>query len=399
MPLKHCVILLHGVGVLGGMGAWQEPVAKILGPHFQVIQIKYPHYRWLGFISLVLDIRTLLFAGPVAAIYCLITRQHLWILLIGVILASVVTARLRYRAALRHIIEISRDAVSLDRPRPHVIAHSLGTHFVGVALLRFPDIALGHVVLAGSVLPHDFPWGQLLARSPLAVDSVRNDVGRRDFVPLFARAANTLRLVSGFGSSGWSGFVERPGLVHTVASPDARCDRCDRGEPAPIHNVLCDFNHEGVFTAGPTHTHSHHGPRPYAYAAYTWLPFLWDIEPSEYLPYIQFCLTAASADEEQHWSLSRGFEAELLRSRWSWTHGATLAEYVEQLLASHPQRPLKRGLAAEVVHLMWSDVRLAFDARDDRGVLPTIDPLRSLYRAMSVVAEKPDTTFGVLPET
>jgi hypothetical protein len=43
------------VGFFGGGGPWQQPIGKVLKPHFDCVTIKYPHYRWMGWVSPVVE--------------------------------------------------------------------------------------------------------------------------------------------------------------------------------------------------------------------------------------------------------------------------------------------------------------------------------------------------------
>lgn len=243
---KPVVVLLHGVGVFGEMGPWQEAVAGVLRPYFKVVSIKYRGYRWLGFLALVFDFR-LLFIGSLWAM--LLHGLFAWPLWAGTFpagLLSVVAARFRYSRTLQQLVAFG--TFQKEFLPPHVIAHSLGTHFVGTALRKYPHLRFGKIILAGSLLPTDYPWQELLRSNPRIVEAVRNDVGRRDYVPRLAQAGTSLGLLRAFGMAGWAGFDEREGLIHTIDNPEHSCNKCDPIAPAPIHNVICkDFDHSGVF--------------------------------------------------------------------------------------------------------------------------------------------------------
>lgn len=84
--------------------------------------------------------------------------------------------------------------------RPDVIAHSLGTWLIGHALLRHPDLVVGRVVLAGSVLRPDFDWPALIATG--RVEAVLDHRGGRD---VWVRCAQYV--IPDTGPSGRIGFV------------------------------------------------------------------------------------------------------------------------------------------------------------------------------------------------
>lgn len=62
---------------------------------------------------------------------------------------------------------------------PDVIAHSLGTLLLGKALLDNPNLKVGRVILAGSILRPDFDWATLIEKGQ--VEAVLNHFGTRDF--------------------------------------------------------------------------------------------------------------------------------------------------------------------------------------------------------------------------
>ena len=61
---------------------------------------------------------------------------------------------------------------------PSVVAHSFGTYILGHALLKYTHLRFDKVILCGSILPCDFPWGGLIDRGQ--VQGVRNEYGVRD---------------------------------------------------------------------------------------------------------------------------------------------------------------------------------------------------------------------------
>lgn len=97
--------------------------------------------------------------------------------------------------------EINDRHLAIDRNQsPSVVAHSFGTYILGYTLLRFDFIKFDKVILCGSILPKDFPWGQLIDRGQ--VQSVRNEYGVRD-----PWAKRVQCFVRGTGPSGAEGFT------------------------------------------------------------------------------------------------------------------------------------------------------------------------------------------------
>ncbi len=81
-----------------------------------------------------------------------------------------------------------------------VIAHSFGTYILGHILRRCADIKIDRIILCGSVLPQNFPWGEVAHRR-IKDGNIVNECGKRDIWPLLARSASW-----GYGSSGTHGF-------------------------------------------------------------------------------------------------------------------------------------------------------------------------------------------------
>src|SRR5262249_21276843 len=111
----------------------------------------------------------------------------------------------------------------------------LGTHLLGLTLQRYPSIHLDKVILAGSVLPTDYPWEAMLSRQ--SVNAVRNDVGRRDLVPRLAHLASRLHLLRGFGRSAQSASMTTPSSTPSLPH---------------MLNVLGAQNHEDACTTSST---------------------------------------------------------------------------------------------------------------------------------------------------
>jgi hypothetical protein len=117
------------------------------------------------------------------------------------------------------VLERLRDAQRRYPGKPiSVIAHSFGTYIIGTILRQDNSIQLRRLILCGSILPRNYPWGTY-SRS---VDTpILNDCGAWDIWPVQAQSTTW-----GFGASGTWGF-RRAGIT-------------DR-----FHN----FGHGGFFTA------------------------------------------------------------------------------------------------------------------------------------------------------
>ena len=91
------------------------------------------------------------------------------------------------------------------------IGHSNGTYLLKGALDDYDMIGFSRVVFAGSVVPRDFHWDELLAKE--RIDKVRNYVGTSDMVVgLFPRLFELygLRKLNDMGSAGFNGFDAFP---------------------------------------------------------------------------------------------------------------------------------------------------------------------------------------------
>lgn len=94
--------------------------------------------------------------------------------------------------------------------RPDVVAHSFGSWLIGHVLLENPDLAMGRIILAGSILRPDFDWGVLIDRGQ--VEMVLNHVAAKDRWVPFAHL-----VIPDAGPSGIRGF-EEPRVIHRIES-------------------------------------------------------------------------------------------------------------------------------------------------------------------------------------
>jgi len=80
-----------------------------------------------------------------------------------------------------------------------LIAHSFGTYIVSKILKDAPDVRISRILLCGSIVPMGYRWDQL--PHEFTQKSLVNEVGTKDYWPVFARVASW-----GYGCSGSFGF-------------------------------------------------------------------------------------------------------------------------------------------------------------------------------------------------
>lgn len=345
------ILTIHGVGVLGGRGPWQEPISRVLGPHFEFEKMKYGHYRWLGLFTSVIEPWALLAGWLVMFVWWReVPGRPLWLSLLAVVPFSVAAAFIRRVACARFFMK--RTSSTPYRLKPHVIAHSMGTHILGIALRKSPTARIARVILTGCVLPTNYPWEAIRYR----FEHVLNEVGREDIVPRMAGIAKDLRVLPRtFGPSGKDGFEEKPGFIHSVREPELKCPLCQaEGIVARIHNVIWPSGHSGTLTP--------------AHAARYWAPWLWGMEPPEYGRWLELCLLAGEHYQEQNWPKLAVVEAELINSEWSWTQTRTLMAYISHLVEAHPKRVKVRfPVTGRVLREVYLRVCLACQQHQDRS--------------------------------
>jgi hypothetical protein len=122
----------------------------------------------------------------------------------------------RREASVRWLAEkLVRLKVDYPEAKISMIAHSQGSFAVGALAQRFSALKLENVVLAGSLLPHAFPWGALIKSG--RVSKVVNLRARQDivsgilaaafqFMPRYMPLLGRLKLFQ-IGDSGVSGFA------------------------------------------------------------------------------------------------------------------------------------------------------------------------------------------------
>lgn len=361
--IRERVLTIHGIE---SSGDWQEDVARAFAPHFACKTIKYPHYRWLGPLKLLLEPYVFLVLGVIVAVALFLMKYSSrtgWFVLASLFLIAYFASYWRRSCAFNHVLkQVSLYAQPDDQSETHLIAHSLGTYLMGLALRKRANIHLGRIILVGCVLPRSFPWKTLTALSGTGYRfiDVRNEVGRKDIVVWSAWAMSWL--VRGLGVAGLRGFKGEEKFIHTLSNPGV----CPQGNScsAKIHNMLSEYlGHSDAFVGS-------------GYAEAFWLPYLWGIEPEEYQQLRLSCKLAAGL--ERPWSAGAraqghvdarliAVENKLLASNWRWCNGS-FAQYIQQEVASKknvagPELDQLTALAARGV---WQVIHLAAQARLNR---------------------------------
>lgn len=162
---KKAVITLHGIRT---RGEWQKRLVPILAKNDMVpYPLDYGHFTALDLLS-----------GRARE------KKLYW---------------------LREQIDIIRQ--DSGDPNPSVVAHSFGTYLIGKLIRDNPSQYFDRVILAGSILPENFPWQKLLASGQ--VQWVLNEFGGLDVWPKVAS-----RLIKDAGKAGSVGFTDKsPFLV------------------------------------------------------------------------------------------------------------------------------------------------------------------------------------------
>jgi len=182
---------------------------------------------------------------------------------------------------------------------------------IGELIRRFPNLHFGSIILIGSVLPANFEWKDYRS----SVYHVRNEVAQRDNVN---RMVSLLKaILPGFGTSGSTGFLPSQ-YVHSVSNAKESCAACRR-QSAKIHNVTFPFGHSDYFVGG-------------GQADSFWLPFLWGLDPPDYLHFIELCVHASRLEANGlNPDELADIEGRLLKTTWGWA-GCSLEIFVEKHL-------------------------------------------------------------------
>lgn len=306
------VLTVHGVSP---DRTWQDRAAKALEPHFRCIPITYRHYGSpLGAVAVVFNLTAYLALGAVW-FFAPAWRSPLRAsaLAVATIALSVALARVRRT----HVVDVVKAQISrkATQRQPHVIAHSFGTYICGSALQKFKDLRFGRIVLIGSILPETFNWRSIRRSRPDAFLAIRNDIGLSDLVVWLVKRVG--RLALDLGTSGLSGFVGDPRVVHRSSRAWGPCLACLHSGRRPlIHDIFLAKYRHSDWALGPGH------------ARELWLPYLWGYSPREFNEFIECCRDAAYARQEHFWQDLDIAEERLRERTWTWTRNQPLQVFV-----------------------------------------------------------------------
>jgi hypothetical protein len=232
-------------------------------------------------------------------------QTYTWTL-VAIGLAAIIEPWYRRRCAFR-AVKTRIGQVRETHPRPHVIAHSLGTYISGHLLNEHDRLSLGRVIFTGSVLDQKFPWHRIVgAETRDGCCLVKNYIGGVDIVPALTgllrsawvfltclmRLPGIVRVTQWLGKLlrwrplGWVGilgFRDREPVVHTQLY-DTICEKCAQiGTSVPIHNVRSRFGGHSTMNEDSE------------YHFYQWLPFLWGQSPKEFDYWKELCRAGNAA--------------------------------------------------------------------------------------------------------
>src|SRR6267378_6724321 len=116
------VITIHGICT---NGRWQERIAPVLWPHFKPASVKYPHYRWLGPLDMVLE-PWILFPGILSLVLAArrgrLVGHWYWVAWAFLLVAAHWGTRFRQEKALESFLE-QADTAIFPASALHVVAH------------------------------------------------------------------------------------------------------------------------------------------------------------------------------------------------------------------------------------------------------------------------------------
>lgn len=311
------VCLIHGIE---SDGAWRDLVREVLEPHFRCVPLDHDHFARLGWAKIFLP----------------------W---------------LRKRS-VQHVFRQFSDEISAGSA--HLIAHSFGTWISSRLMAKTNLVRFDRVIFAGSPLPVTFNWERMLKRNPGAFTDLRNEIGDKDLV--VSLAGKMGRFFGFVGAAGRKGFRESDHLIHSLGQDLLSvCRRClelrDRSlSPARIHNVNWSYAHSEWFVAK-------------GHAANFWLPYLWGIEPAEYISFVDCCLRLKEEENGKRWGVVEKLEDQFRDTVWSWTGGLPMAEFVLQEVSAFYRlqdrtAPTDLDLARDrAVRLVWVVVAQAVAER------------------------------------
>jgi len=279
MSYRKLLITIHGIN---SDRKWQNAAVGVLGRHFECETLRFDGYRRLGFFRNCFSLRFLAiaFAGLVVA-----ARWNKTVGITLMALSVLVAAWFAIKKRARTVAQFLRDyedKAGQHRDRaPHAIAHSFGTYLLCKGLEKYPDVAFDRVILWGSVVDAKFPWEAVAARG--GVSAVRNEQSKRDFVSRLAGHAFWIR---GMGRSGCTGFISGAGIVQNVIFP-----RFKHSDAARLRKHVEE----------------------------SWLPFLWGIDPTEYVELLDACDSSLRNLRNGSLVSTCSTEPDFDNRKWSWT--------------------------------------------------------------------------------
>jgi pimeloyl-ACP methyl ester carboxylesterase len=161
MPLKHIVVLVHGIR---DDGDWFQVLRRCL-EGLPYIRVSFGGYGYFSFFKFAFS-------------------------------------KSKRAGALGQVLEALRDSQSQNCVLS-VVCHSFGTYCVTKAALENADVRVFRLVLCGGIVPRTFPWNRV--PSTLAAGRVVNECGNDDPWPIWA---TFLRRI--FGDTGRFGFMREP---------------------------------------------------------------------------------------------------------------------------------------------------------------------------------------------
>jgi pimeloyl-ACP methyl ester carboxylesterase len=344
------LVSIHGINT---NGAWQKDLRPVFSPHFKYVPISYPHYRFFGATSVLIELWIIV---PVAVLLVLAMmagmRPSIPTLVIGgaaafflAYLAASLRRRLAFVAVLRQF-----DNAGVVGQKAFVVAHSFGTYLCG-RLLQRRTTRCSSIVFAGSVLSREFPTRRLTQQSEMTFQEIRNETGLSDWV---VKSAGMVRqLVPDLGDAGLRGFTPDGIHIHDLDAPDEMCDACKASGEHPkwlIHNVkIQNYAHSDQFIT-PQH------------ALRFWLPALWGIDAPEFRDWLELCQVASQAGYGGiPGKAAPAAENVLLARRWSWADDVTIHDFILREFPSirvHLRDPL---IALRIYRAIWNAVARACD--------------------------------------
>lgn len=386
---------IHGIGKRGT--EWQEQMASIASSFFQCKAIEYDeffNFGWLKVIAETLYVVLILFVCVVLwTLRYFQDPRAIFLFILAAALGCVCVFRC---AQMRRSKAIDKVYLSLDRgahggPRPHIIAHSLGTYLLCEVLEKYTNVHVLNVIMCGSVVKRSYSWQGKRSR----VNQVFNEIAGRDIWANLARFLTTA--IPGMGPSGSNGFdgdaVDRalinPEKVRTGCSIRSMC--CSRhGSDGPpctslVHNVRYPKLKHCDFFVGTGHMRSY------------WLPRLLGYDPALFRQFQEACHDCNIAWKGPPDKYNKAF-VYLQTSCWGWAEEfGSLQAYAErQITLDFPNlwsHEVVARLAAISIGQVWSLTAQAANESHkigdkDSKLMVFLDPRQALRVSTKVTTDE-----------